>query len=113
MEDADIRQSEGNILEVSGRKRRQEDILRNQGLCEEELGAVNIKLKKIDLDAPRAALFSKKTESNAQMAGKKRPRKETDLFLSDEDACELGDEDFFYGGGAVAPNHNLIIKLNP
>ena len=47
------------------------------------------------------------------MAGKKRPRKETDLFLSDEDACELGDEDFFYGGGAGAPNHNLIIKLNP
>ena len=113
LDDADIRQSEGNILEVSGRKRRQEVILRFQGLGEEELGAVNSKLKKLDLDAPSGALFSKKVDLNYQMAGKKRPRKETDSFVSDEDACELGDEDFFYGCGAGTINPNMIIKLNP
>lgn len=56
--------------------------------------------------------------SEAKLAGKKRPRKQSESLCSDvgDDAeCGLGDEDFFYGGAPGCPVgtlHNNVVKLN-
>ena len=123
-----MQQSEGNILEVSGgRKRRQG--LAFGGLLDHEISGLNSRLKRLDFgrddkSAPEGgdAVENEREADNAssKLAGKKRLRRpqDTDSFVSDDD-CELGDEDFFYrqrgaaatGSGTMVQS-NTVVKLN-
>ena len=109
--DVEMRQSEGNIYEVTGHQRRQQNDLKNYGLDSHDLTALSSKLRRLQMKDSQQAEGDGPTET--QLAGKKRLRGEgSDSFVSveNEDA-ELGEEDYFYGE-TQGHLHNGIVKLN-
>ena len=89
----DLQASEGDILEVSGRKRRQTACqLTYDGLLGHELNQVGEKLNKLDFNDD-VLTDSELMEDQENEDAQKLINKVCDSQSSD---CELGDEDFFY-----------------
>ena len=103
--------SEGDILEVSGRKRRQPACqLTYDGLLGHEINQIGEKLNKLDF---------KEDEISESELIEDPENEEADKIInkacqSQSSDCELGDEDYFYSrhGGKIIGMGNQVIKLN-
>ena len=97
--------SEGDILEVSGRKRRQNACrLSYNGLLGDEAALVNQKLRKLDFNEKNSA-----PEKDLQ-----KTQKDAAPIIEEISDTELGDENFFYGrqGSKAVGLVNTVVKLN-